>query len=206
MFAIEHTHRPQAHRVVRPIEQRRVDVNPSASLSAGADSLGSVIATAELAGRASRTPDYATEAGILASLARDIARSPESILQCLAQGALTSCQAGSAGISLIDEAGKFFRGHALEGELAKCAADARPPIVEALLAPFSFEGKPVGTIWVVTHEERRRFDAEDARRIGNLGRFAAAAFRLRRALDDAACADRQTAARPGLTLLGNQGE
>jgi hypothetical protein len=72
----------------------------------------------------------------------------------------------------------------------KYFADVKPTIVEALLVPFSFEGRPVGTIWVVTHDERRRFDAEDARLVGNLGRFAAAAFHLRRALADAEEANR----------------
>jgi len=61
-------------------------------------------------------------------------------------------------------------------------ADVRPVIVEALLVPFSFERQPVGTIWVVTHDGQRRFDAEDARLIDKLGRFAAAAYQLRSAL------------------------
>jgi len=186
--------------------------------------LESVITTAELNRRGSRAPDYAAESRILASLAQGMAHSPEVILQQLAQAALTSCRAGSAGISLIEEDGKHFRWHALKGELAahlwdttprefspcgtvvdrnsvhlfsylerhfKYFAAVRPAIVEALLIPFSFEGKPVGTIWVVTHDERHRFDAEDARLVGNLGRFAAAAYQLRCALAEAQEANRQ---------------
>jgi len=186
--------------------------------------LESVITTIELSRRASRAPDYAAESRILASLAQDITRSPELILQSLAQGALASCRAGSAGISLIEKDGKHFRWHALVGKLAphlmqttprsfspcgtvvdrnsvqlfsylerhyRYFADMRPMIVEALLVPFSYEDKPVGTIWVVTHDEHHRFDAEDARLIGNLGRFAAAAFQLRSALAEAEEANRR---------------
>jgi signal transduction histidine kinase len=177
--------------------------------------LESVIATGELVRRGSRAPDYAAESAILASLAQGMAGSPELILQSLAQAALTSCRAGSAGISLIEEDGLHFRWRALHGELAAHLGDTtprefspcgtvvdrnsvhlfsylerhfhyfaamRPTIVEALLVPFSFESKPVGTIWVMTHDDAHRFDAEDARLIGNLGRFAAAAYQVRSAL------------------------
>jgi GAF domain-containing protein len=52
------------------------------------------------------------------------------------------------------------------------------PIAEALLIPFHQGGKPVGTIWVLSHDETRRFDAEDYRVMASLGRFAATAFHL----------------------------
>ena len=51
-------------------------------------------------------------------------------------------------------------------------------IAEALLIPFHVGGAPVGTIWVVAHDETRRFDAEDLRLMESLGRFAAGAYRL----------------------------
>jgi hypothetical protein len=190
---------------------------------ASGDGLDSVISTAQLGERSSRPADYAAESAILASLAQGMTHSPELILQSLAQAALTSCRAGSAGISLIEEDGAHFRWRALKGELAahlgdttprsfspcgtvvdrnavhlfsylerhfKYFASMQPTIVEALLVPFSFEGKPVGTIWVMTHDDAHRFDAEDARLIGNLGRFAAAAYYLRSALADAEEANR----------------
>ena len=50
-----------------------------------------------------------------------------------------------------------------------------PRIEEALLIPFHSNAKPIGTIWVVSHDETRRFDAEDARLMTSLGRFAAGA-------------------------------
>ncbi len=54
------------------------------------------------------------------------------------------------------------------GELA-------PPIEDALLVPFHAGDQAVGTIWVVSHDETKRFDAEDLRVMTNLSKFAAAA-------------------------------
>ena len=51
-----------------------------------------------------------------------------------------------------------------------------PPVEECLLVPFYVEGKSVGTIWAIAHDESRKFDAEDLRRLESLGRFAAAAY------------------------------
>jgi signal transduction histidine kinase len=53
-----------------------------------------------------------------------------------------------------------------------------PPIVEALLLPFGVGGEPVGTIWVLTHGEHRGFDTEDLRVMGNLAKFAGAAYQV----------------------------
>ena len=53
---------------------------------------------------------------------------------------------------------------------------ATPPAKEALLIPFSVNGKAVGTIWAMAHDDRRRFDAEDLRQLESLGRFASAAY------------------------------
>ena len=51
-----------------------------------------------------------------------------------------------------------------------------PPVEECLLVPFYVEGKAVGTIWAITHDDRRTFDAEDMRQLVSLGRFASAAY------------------------------
>lgn len=53
-----------------------------------------------------------------------------------------------------------------------------PAIVELLLVPIHSEGRPVGTCWIITHDEIRKFDAEDHRVITNLSRFAATAYHL----------------------------
>jgi signal transduction histidine kinase len=57
-------------------------------------------------------------------------------------------------------------------------ADIEPPIVENLLAPFHVDGRPAGTVWVALHGERRQFDAEDARLLASLSRFASAGYQL----------------------------
>jgi len=55
-------------------------------------------------------------------------------------------------------------------------AEVTPPLEEALLIPFYVRGEALGTIWVVSHDDRRRFDAEDLRVMTSLGAFAAAAY------------------------------
>jgi signal transduction histidine kinase len=61
------------------------------------------------------------------------------------------------------------------------------PVEEVLLLPFHRDNAVVGTIWVVSHCEQRRFDQEDVRLIRDLAHFAAAAV--------SACADAQANAR-----------
>ena len=58
-----------------------------------------------------------------------------------------------------------------------------PPVDEALLVPFHVEGKAVGTIWAVAHDARRKFDAEDERLMGSLGKFASSAYQILTSLD-----------------------
>jgi signal transduction histidine kinase len=56
--------------------------------------------------------------------------------------------------------------------------EAQPPIVEALLVPFSVRGELVGTIWIMANDEVRKFDTEDARVLVNLAKFASAAYQF----------------------------
>ena len=58
-----------------------------------------------------------------------------------------------------------------------------PRIDEALLIPFYVGGEPVGTLWVVAHDESRRFDSEDMRVLTSLGTFAGLAYQTLRSLD-----------------------
>lgn len=53
-----------------------------------------------------------------------------------------------------------------------------PAIVEGLVVPFGPPAEPLGTIWVVSHRDDRRFDWEDARVMTSLAHFTAAALRL----------------------------
>lgn len=55
---------------------------------------------------------------------------------------------------------------------------SEPPVVEALLLPFHVGHKPIGTVWVVAHDERRKFDQEDERIIKTLAQFASASWQL----------------------------
>lgn len=53
---------------------------------------------------------------------------------------------------------------------------AKPRIYEALLIPFHFNDKPIGTVWVVTHDSSRKFEREDERIVGTLAKFASVAW------------------------------
>ncbi len=54
--------------------------------------------------------------------------------------------------------------------------EATPLAEEGLLVPFHVSGKAVGTIWAITHDDRRQFDAEDLRQLECLARFVSAAY------------------------------
>ncbi len=56
--------------------------------------------------------------------------------------------------------------------------EIQTPIVEGLVIPMYVDGLAVGTIWIVSHDEQCRFDAEDVRIMTSLGNFAAAALRF----------------------------
>jgi PAS domain S-box-containing protein len=70
---------------------------------ADAPRLQSMLSTADLLRRPSRSPDHAAENNALFALAQELASSPESILQRLAETALRLCRAHSAGLSLLEE-------------------------------------------------------------------------------------------------------
>ncbi|MGH7871131.1 MAG: GAF domain-containing sensor histidine kinase [Candidatus Binatia bacterium] len=61
---------------------------------------------------------------------------------------------------------------------------ATPLAEEGLLVPFYVNGKAVGTIWAIAHNNRRKFDIEDLRRLESLGRFASAAYQALASIDD----------------------
>jgi PAS domain S-box-containing protein len=99
---------------------------PAASVAVGASSLRSVISTAELSKRASRSPDYAAECRALIALAEQLAASPDGILQKLAETALMLCNAQSAGVSLLEPDGKHFYWPAVSGEWAQKVGGGTP--------------------------------------------------------------------------------
>lgn len=57
-----------------------------------------------------------------------------------------------------------------------------PPCQEVLLVPFSLGAVPVGTIWAVMHDASKHFDAEDARILGSLAKFASAGYQSLQAI------------------------
>lgn len=54
--------------------------------------------------------------------------------------------------------------------------DASPAIEDSLLVPFYVGGKALGTVWIVSHQTSKCFDAEDLRIMINMAKFAAAAY------------------------------
>jgi two-component sensor histidine kinase len=61
--------------------------------------------------------------------------------------------------------------------------EVSPLLDEGLLLPFYVDGEAVGTIWIISHDETRRFDAEDLRVMTNLATFAAAAYQTLQSLN-----------------------
>ena len=79
-----------------------------------------VLITAELERRPRRAPDHAAENRAMAALARQLAVDPHGVPQKLAELVLDLCNAGSAGISLLEEhdGHRVFRWHAAAGLFA----------------------------------------------------------------------------------------
>ncbi|WP_198029444.1 GAF domain-containing protein [Bradyrhizobium sp. WSM3983] len=67
-----------------------------------------------------------------------------------------------------------------------------PLLDEGLLIPLYVDGEAVGTIWVISHDETCRFDAEDLRVMTNLGTFAGPAYKTLLSLDATIKAHRDT--------------
>jgi len=63
-------------------------------------------------------------------------------------------------------------------------SSAMPLADEGLLVPFYVNGKAVGTIWAVAHDNRRKFDAEDLRLLERMSRFASAAYQTVESLEN----------------------
>ncbi|MBA2113199.1 ATP-binding protein [Bremerella alba] len=63
-------------------------------------------------------------------------------------------------------------------------ASISPQPLEVLLVPFYRQDQAIGTVWVVSHSEHKKFDAEDARIVKNLAQFASAAVQNLQALEE----------------------
>jgi hypothetical protein len=60
--------------------------------------------------------------------------------------------------------------------------EAPLPFIEALLLPWHTSTGAVGTLWVVAHSDRKKFDREDMRLVSCLAAFAAGAIQLQQSL------------------------
>ncbi|MDF5717077.1 MAG: ATP-binding protein [Rhizonema sp. NSF051] len=58
---------------------------------------------------------------------------------------------------------------------------AQPAIIESLIIPLVLDEQPLGTIWIVSHDEQRQFDSEDVRMMTSLASMSAAALQSSRA-------------------------
>jgi GAF domain-containing protein len=184
---------------------------PVPLLPPGPVPLDLVIANERLVSRPARRPDRRAERKALRALAEVLSLDRAAILRCMATLALGMCEAGTAGVSLLDELpeGEIFRWKVLAGKLVAHEGEATPrnwslcgscldadkpilyayparrftyfaeidvPIVEGLVIPFYTDGRAIGTIWIVSHDEARGFDAEDLRIMTSLAKFAGGAL------------------------------
>ena len=62
---------------------------------------------------------------------------------------------------------------------------AKPLTVESLVIPLVVDEQPLGTIWIVSHNEQQHFDSEDVRIMTSLADFTAAALRSSQARQEA---------------------
>ena len=59
------------------------------------------------------------------------------------------------------------------GKYLKNFQQLQPQMVECLVVPLLIDDSPLGTIWIVTHDDARQFDAEDLRIMVSLAQFTA---------------------------------
>ena len=72
------------------------------------------------------------------------------------------------------------------GRLFEYFNEASAPIIEGLVVPLrDAEGRPVGTIWIVAHDEERQFDATDVAILQQISSFFARATRMASDVADA---------------------
>lgn len=174
--------------------------------------LDDILITAALAQRSPRIPNLQAETQALHALARQLAEQSQTMLKTLVTVAKELCQAGTAGVSLLEvtpDGEEVFRWSAVAGALADCEGEstprnfspcgscldrqapqlyshperyftyfqpANPAVIEGLVIPLMDATQALGTIWIVSHDKARQFDAEDVRIMTSLADFTAAAL------------------------------
>lgn len=197
----------------RPTPVRVLDEAPPTA------ALDDVDISVELDRRPRRASDFPSEDRALEILAHALAKNPRNMLAQLVNIALDLCRADTAGLSLLEGdvfrweavAGVFasYRDGTMPRAASPCgicidrnitqlmhlpdrcfpALKAEPRFVEALLVPFHRQGRPIGTVWVVSHSTERKFDREDERTIRVLAAFASAGHELWKAYEAAETAN-----------------
>jgi RNA polymerase sigma factor (sigma-70 family) len=101
-------------------------------------------------------------------------------------GRLAGCVGGTTprnfspcGITLDRDSPQLF---ARPGRYFTYFNEVDVPIIEGLVIPFHVGPKTEGTVWILSHEEKLRFDTEDVRVMTSLTEFAGCALHLSRAL------------------------
>jgi hypothetical protein len=166
----------------------------------------------ELARRPGRAPNLQDENAAYIALSQQLESGPTAVLQSLIDAAVSLCDAGTAGVSLLETGADgvtLFRWTVLSGRLAAAVGGSTPrdfspcgvcldrgapihlahperyftyfqsagvPFCEGLVLPFHVNGTPGGTIWIITHDDSRRFDMEDVRIMTRLATFTGAAY------------------------------
>ena len=105
---------------------RRAGHIPAPVVIPAVPELQSVHSADELVRRPSRAPDFEAESRALIDLAREMATSPDKILQKLTETALRLCGAQSAGISILEPDGKRFYWPAIAGRWAEHLGGGTP--------------------------------------------------------------------------------
>ena len=88
--------------------------------------LAAILCTEELHRRPRRKPDFEAENRSLLALARVLADAPRTVLQSLADTVMESLNAGSAGVSLLDQDGQNFFWPAVAGQWQHHVGDGTP--------------------------------------------------------------------------------
>ena len=132
----------------------------------------------------------------------------EDVLRELVEGARQICGTQSAGLSLVEHGEeRVFRWRAAAGpwtpavggvmscdqellasalergepavvSASQLGEDHLPAVESALVVPFYRRSEPIGTLWAIAHDRRKRFDDADGLALQALARFAAAACQL----------------------------
>ncbi|MBI1889346.1 MAG: GAF domain-containing protein [Burkholderiales bacterium] len=183
-------------------------------MTASNTALSDILITDELQRRPRRLANIQKELSALREISRHVEQRSTTLVSMLCELAASMCEAGSAGISIVHNAGneEFFGWDVVAGKAASFAGGKVPrhdspcgiclkfkepqlfrqpgryfnwlnivsiPVAEALVIPlYLSNAKPLGTIWILSHEEERNFDKEDVRILRELGDYVIKAYSL----------------------------